>query len=110
MVVIPRSFSLHNDTQIMYALLIFSPFRRALTFSFQGLVDTVIFHIDAITGADITRQSKDGAVFEGLDIIQGPLVEGYLLNAETKVVVLLDEFLQVHCFFSSMLGLILTFA
>jgi len=56
----------------------------------------VVFHIDAITGADSTGHSKDDAIFEGHDLIQGPLVEGYLLNAETKVVVLLDEFLQVH--------------
>jgi hypothetical protein len=60
------------------------------------LVDTVVFHIDAMTGADRTGQSKDAAVLEGYDIIQGPLVEGYLLNSETKVVVLLDEFLQVR--------------
>lgn len=56
----------------------------------------MIFHIDAITGADSTGRSKDDATFEGQDVIQGPLVEGYLLNAETKVVVLLDEFLQVR--------------
>jgi len=61
----------------------------------------VVFHIDAITGADSTGQSKDDAIFEGHDLIQGPLVEGYLLNAETKVVVLLDEFLQVHHYFLS---------
>lgn len=67
----------------------------------------MVFHIDAITGADSTGQSKDDAIFEGHDVIQGPLVEGYLLNAETKVVVLLDEFLQVRrWFFSSMAGFI----
>ena len=62
----------------------------------------MVFHLDAITGADSTGQSKDDAIFEGHDVVQGPLVEAYLLNSETKVVVLLDEFLQVRrCFFSS---------
>jgi hypothetical protein len=55
-----------------------------------------VFHMNALTGADITGNSLDDAVLEGQDIIQGPIVEGYLLNAETKVVVLLDEFLQVR--------------
>lgn len=55
-----------------------------------------MFHMNALTGADITGTSLDDAILEGQDIIQGPLVEGYLLNAEMKVVVLLDEFLQVR--------------
>lgn len=81
-----------------------SVFCQALTLPLQGLVDTVVFHIDAITGADSTGRSTDGAIFEGHDIIQGPLVEGYLLNAETKVVVLLDEFLQVHYYLFSLMA------
>ncbi|KAF8963227.1 hypothetical protein BDZ97DRAFT_1038548 [Flammula alnicola] len=64
----------------------------------NSLVDTVVFHMDALTGADVTGISADGGIFEGQDIIQGPLVEGYLLNAETKLLVMFDEFLQVYLY------------
>ncbi|KAF9473948.1 DUF1620-domain-containing protein [Pholiota conissans] len=64
----------------------------------NSLVDTVVFHMNALTGADITGTSVDTAILEGQDIIQGPLVNGFLLNAEKRVVVLLDEFLQVYLY------------
>lgn len=48
-----------------------------------------------MNGSDITGESPDGTVLAGLDIIQGGLIEAYLLKAEEKIVVLLDEFLQV---------------
>ncbi|KDR78137.1 hypothetical protein GALMADRAFT_94668 [Galerina marginata CBS 339.88] len=62
------------------------------------LVDTVVFHLDALTGSDVRGQSKDGDILEGYDIIQGPLVEGFLLQDEKKIIVLLDEFLQVYLY------------
>ncbi|CAA7264034.1 unnamed protein product [Cyclocybe aegerita] len=63
------------------------------------LVDTVVFHVNALTGTDITGISKADSMLEGQDIIQGPLVEAYLLNHDDKkVVVLFDEFLQVYLY------------
>ena len=61
----------------------------------QTLVDTVVFHLNARTGEDALGVSKNGSILQGLDIIQGSLVEGYLLQTEIKMVVLFDEFLQV---------------
>ncbi|KIJ99255.1 hypothetical protein K443DRAFT_8516 [Laccaria amethystina LaAM-08-1] len=62
------------------------------------LVDTVLFHVDAVNGEDVRQASKKSDVFEGLDIIKGPLVEGFLLQTKPKAVVLLDEFLQVYLY------------
>jgi len=61
----------------------------------QTLLDTVLFHINAVNGEDVRQASKKHDVFEGLDIIQGPLVMGFLLQTGPKAVVLLDEVLQV---------------
>ena len=68
----------------------------------KTLVDTVVFHVDAMTGADAqNREVKlSGDVYDllqGADVIQGPMVEGFLLQNETRVLVMLDEFMQV-CF------------
>lgn len=62
----------------------------------QGLVDTVLFHIDALTGEDSTGKSLSDNMLQGVDIIAGPLVEAYLVRDEaTKFTLLFDEFLQV---------------
>jgi hypothetical protein len=66
----------------------------------QTLVDTVVFHVDAMTGADVrtrvVKRSKDGRdLLQGLDVIQGVMVDGFLLQNETRAVMMLDEFLQV---------------
>ncbi|KIJ89884.1 hypothetical protein K443DRAFT_15495 [Laccaria amethystina LaAM-08-1] len=62
------------------------------------LVDTVFFHVNAVNGEDVRQASKKSDVFKGLDIIQGPRLEGFLLQTEPKAVVLLDEFLQVYLY------------
>ncbi|PPQ71078.1 hypothetical protein CVT25_007866 [Psilocybe cyanescens] len=85
----------------------------------NSLVDTVIFHINALTGEDARPpqaqtpieaelelegengegKAEDGGVLEGTDVVSGPVVEAYLLNAEDrKIVVLLDEFLQAYLY------------
>ncbi|KAL1943370.1 hypothetical protein VTO73DRAFT_4445 [Trametes versicolor] len=65
----------------------------------NGLVDTVLFHVDALTGDDATGKSPANDVLQGKDVVSGPLVEAFLLKtASARVVVLLDEFLQVHLF------------
>lgn len=62
-------------------------------------MDTVLFHVDALTGDDATGKSPANDVLQGKDVVSGPLVEAFLLKtASTRVVVLLDEFLQVHLF------------
>ncbi|PPR00992.1 hypothetical protein CVT24_000285 [Panaeolus cyanescens] len=85
----------------------------------NSLVDTVVFHVHALTGADATGVSRDEAVLEGHDVIAGPLVEAFLVDEDEisgggvnvngnagdgekgeggKVVMLLDEFLQVFLY------------
>ncbi|KAJ3575190.1 hypothetical protein NP233_g1262 [Leucocoprinus birnbaumii] len=65
----------------------------------NSLVDTVVFHIDAATGEDATGKIARDEVLEGIDIVQGPIVETYLLQHEgKKVVMFLDEFLQVYSY------------
>jgi ER membrane protein complex subunit 1 len=54
--------------------------------------------LNARTGEDVLGLSKQGSILQGVDVIQGSLVEAFLLQTETKVVVLFDEFLQVCVF------------
>ena len=63
----------------------------------QGLLDTVLFHVDALTGEDSTGKSPSTDVLQGIDIIAGPLVETYFVDHDSvKFVLLFDEFLQVR--------------
>ncbi|KDQ54694.1 hypothetical protein JAAARDRAFT_182191 [Jaapia argillacea MUCL 33604] len=63
------------------------------------LVDTVVFHVNALTGEDALGVSPAGDVLQGVDVIAGPLVDGYLLGeGDGKVAVLIDEFLQVNLY------------
>ncbi|TFK65860.1 DUF1620-domain-containing protein [Pluteus cervinus] len=65
----------------------------------NGLVDTVIFHINALTGEDVSGQAQSlSHVLQGVDVIHGPAVEAYLLQDEQKIVVLFDEFLQTYIY------------
>ncbi|KAG6916080.1 hypothetical protein DXG01_008554 [Tephrocybe rancida] len=81
------------------------------------LVDTVIFHIDALTGAaapsaimsnaDIPQEDLNG-LLQGFDIVPGPVVEAYLLSPPISSsashkeyatsILLLDEFLQIYLY------------
>ena len=67
----------------------------------QSLVDTVLFHFDALTGQDVTKTSTIGEPFEGFDIIAGPIIDCFVLQNKTKTVLLLDEFMQVNTFLAS---------
>ncbi|KAH7882607.1 hypothetical protein F5I97DRAFT_2067794 [Phlebopus sp. FC_14] len=77
----------------------------------NGLVDTVVFHVDPLTGEDVSwryydvdaeNETRDGTrdsdrgPLEGVDVIQGPLIDAYILPDEDGTLVLLDEFLQVY--------------
>ncbi|KAF5367352.1 hypothetical protein D9615_010290 [Tricholomella constricta] len=83
------------------------------------LVDTVIFHINAITGADASRVIPNdpelelgedvSGLLQGIDIIAGPAVEAFLLSPPpasladstqdwAKAVLLLDQYLQVYIY------------
>ncbi|KAI0651032.1 DUF1620-domain-containing protein [Trametes meyenii] len=65
----------------------------------NGLVDTVLFHVDALTGEDARGKSPAGDVLQGEDVVSGPLIEAFLWRAAAgRIVVLLDEFLQVHLY------------
>lgn len=54
--------------------------------------------MNALTGSDVTLRSRDDSPLEGHDVIQGPLVESFLLNAEQKIVIFFDEYLQVSLY------------
>ena len=63
------------------------------------MVDTVLFHVNALTGEDATGKSPGNDVLQGEDIVSGPLVEAFLLRTDSgRAVVCLDEFLQVHLY------------
>ena len=52
-------------------------------------MDTVIFHIDALTGANVravgeAARAVTRGVFEGFDIIQGPIVDAFLLDPPSE--------------------------
>ncbi len=67
-----------------------------LLMMFQGLVDTVLFHVNALTGEDALGKSPTGTVLQGIDLISGPLLEAYQLPGNSKAIILLDEFGQVR--------------
>lgn len=68
----------------------------------------MVFHIDAATGEDATGQIARADVLEGIDVVQGPIVESYLLEHEgQKVVMFLDEYLQVRPTLASSLNFVL---
>jgi len=62
----------------------------------QGLVDTVIFHVNAVTGEDALGKSPAGMVLQGVDLISGPSLGAYQLSGHSKAVIVLDEFRQVR--------------
>jgi ER membrane protein complex subunit 1 len=62
-------------------------------------VDTVVFHLDALTREDARNVLRSGDILQGLDIISGPLLETFLFHKEEKAVILIDEFLQVRLWF-----------
>ncbi|KZT08987.1 DUF1620-domain-containing protein [Laetiporus sulphureus 93-53] len=65
----------------------------------NSLVDTVLFHVDALTGEDIRGLSPAPGVLQGFDAIAGPLVEAFMLRAGSKrIIALLDEFVQVRLY------------
>lgn len=62
------------------------------------MIDTVLFHIDALTGEDVAHpeETSQGSLLEGVDAIAGALVEAFLVrDGTTKYLLLFDEFLQV---------------
>ena len=60
-------------------------------------MDTVIFHVNALTGEDSLGKSQAGTVLQGVDLISGPSLGAYQLPGHRKAVIVLDEFRQV-CF------------
>ncbi|KAF5329614.1 hypothetical protein D9619_009248 [Psilocybe cf. subviscida] len=68
------------------------------------MADTVVFHPKAFAGADVRGRSKVDEASAGHDLIQTPLIEGFLPGGTggPKDSALLDEILQMHvvCFYS----------
>lgn len=83
-----------------------SAFSECLVYwDMQTLVDTVIFHIDAMTGEDARKVSPTADLLQGFDIISGPIVEAFFLQNSTRTVVLFDEYMQVSIILVSLLAL-----
>lgn len=63
----------------------------------QSLVDTVLFHVNALTGDDVREEnpSLPRVALQGLDAVMGPLVDVFVLPNENRTIVMLDEYLQV---------------
>ncbi|KAI6097855.1 hypothetical protein F5141DRAFT_1011125 [Pisolithus sp. B1] len=70
------------------------------------LVDTVVFEVDPLTGDDVrpledgesdTSRSRYGPL-EGKDVIQGPMIESFVVPDGRGTIAMLDEFLQVQLY------------
>ncbi|KIY53056.1 DUF1620-domain-containing protein [Fistulina hepatica ATCC 64428] len=60
------------------------------------LVDTVLFHVNAVTGAPVKVEDTN---MDGKVVIPGTLVNAYLLSTEdARAIVMFDEFLQVYLY------------
>ncbi|KAG6330871.1 hypothetical protein ID866_8220 [Astraeus odoratus] len=73
----------------------------------NGLVDTVVFEVDPLTGEDARPREDENqqsntiaktGLLEGKDVIQGPTVEVFLLPESNGTLALLDEFMQVQLY------------
>lgn len=66
----------------------------------NSLVDTVLFHVNALTGDDVREehQSIPRAALQGLDAVMGPLVDVFMLPNENRTIVMLDEYLQARIY------------
>jgi hypothetical protein len=57
----------------------------------------VVYHFDALTGADVIGDSPVRGVINGVDILPAALVESYLLDTgKERIVVFIDEYQQVR--------------
>lgn len=63
---------------------------------YQGLVDTALFHFDAMTGAEVGEAIASKYMLQGLDLIQGELVDAFLLSEPSKIVLAIDKYMQVR--------------
>ncbi|KAG2745231.1 hypothetical protein P692DRAFT_20877183 [Suillus brevipes Sb2] len=66
----------------------------------NSLVDTVLFHVNALTGDDVREENPfvPRAALQGLDAVMGPLVDVFVLPNENRTIVMLDEYLQARLY------------
>ncbi|KAL1658638.1 hypothetical protein GGF50DRAFT_131591 [Schizophyllum commune] len=64
----------------------------------QGQTHTVLYHLDALTGKDMRRKFDKGEPLIGFVAVKKPLADAFLLDADTRVVVLVDESLDYTIF------------
>lgn len=65
----------------------------------NSLVDTVLFHVNALTGDDVRENSSiPRAALQGFDAVMGPLVDVFMLPNENRTIVMLDEYLQARLY------------
>ncbi|KAL1740498.1 hypothetical protein HDZ31DRAFT_47393 [Schizophyllum fasciatum] len=64
----------------------------------QGQTHTVLYHLDALTGKDMRRKFDKGEPLLGYVAAKKPLADAFLLDVDTKVVVLVDQSLEYTIF------------
>ncbi|KAG1717496.1 hypothetical protein EDB19DRAFT_1814298 [Suillus lakei] len=66
----------------------------------NSLVDTVLFHVNALTGDDVREENPSipRAALQGLDAVMGPLVDVFMLPNENRTIVMLNEYLQARLY------------
>ncbi|KAG0701659.1 hypothetical protein DFH29DRAFT_925728 [Suillus ampliporus] len=66
----------------------------------NSLVDTVVFHVNALTGDDVREEgpSTSRAALQGFDAVLGPLIDVFMLPNENRTIVMLDEYLQTRLY------------
>ncbi|KAI0033037.1 DUF1620-domain-containing protein [Vararia minispora EC-137] len=64
----------------------------------NGPVDTVVFHVEAVRGRDKVGKLKEGAILKGEEVIQGAAIESFLVDAQSRFVLFLDQFRQVYIY------------
>lgn len=64
----------------------------------NGLLDTTLFHFDALTGLDARSNAQQTKVLEGTDIPEA-MVDAFMLHKDdTRVIIVVDELLQAHLY------------
>lgn len=57
-----------------------------------------MFHFNALTGETVLEHGIRDEVLHGLDVIDGAMVEAFMMPDDSKTIILLDEFLQARTF------------
>ncbi|KLO18736.1 DUF1620-domain-containing protein [Schizopora paradoxa] len=63
----------------------------------SGLVDAVVFNLDALTGEDVLGKSSTHDVLNGEEVVPGEILDVFMLEND-RTIVLVDKYLQIHLY------------